>query len=201
VDEPPLNGRRKLRGAAALAVAVALALVLAGCSSSGVVERPGELINTYLGPDYAQWLAGPIARMATPEEIRQYLALTDDFAAVDFIEAFWSRRDPAPAEPGNPVRDAFERRVAEADRQFGEAGIPGRRTDRGTIYVLYGKPADVSFDVAAGTGEAVEVWSYGADAGPGLDGKRPERFYWFREESGVKRFYHPGGRRAREPIH
>ncbi|HSL82558.1 MAG TPA: GWxTD domain-containing protein, partial [Thermoanaerobaculia bacterium] len=136
------------------------ALVAAGCGSGGSSgpRSATDLVNFQLGPEYSHWLLGPIARMATPEEVRAYLDLTDDFAAVDFIEGFWARRDPDPAERGNPVRLAFEERAAEADRMYSEAGILGRRTARGTILVLYGEPAAVEFEIAPEGGEPIIVW-------------------------------------------
>jgi len=196
VGEPPL-GRAARR--AVVALVGVLAVVFAGCGSSGAAapsSRPGELVNTSLGPDYASWLVGPVARMATPEEIETYSQLTSDFAAADFIESFWSRRDPDPVQPGNPVRLEFERRAAAADRMYGEAAVLGRRTARGTIYVLYGKPAKDSFELAPRTGASIEVWTYAKDSPPGLDGKRPDRFYWFQEKDGITSFYQP---RAPQP--
>lgn len=184
------------RGALAVLLG-ALAGLAAACGSGGAAApstRPGQLVNTNLGPDYAGWLVGPIAHMATPDEIQAYSRLTDDFAATDFIEGFWSRRDPDPAEAGNPVRLEFERRATDADRQYGEGGVLGRRTDRGTIYVLYGKPEKVSFEISPRDGSPIEVWTYAEDAPAGLDGKRPDRFYWFHKEGDVTSFYRPRAR-------
>lgn len=76
-----------------------LAVVLvagAGCGSAPatpVSSGPESLTNGLLGPAYSQWLVGAIARMATRAEIDAYLALSDDFAAADAIEAFWRARD------------------------------------------------------------------------------------------------------------
>jgi GWxTD domain-containing protein len=55
---------------------------------------------------------------------------------------FWLRRDPIPATPLNEYRDAFFDRVRYATEQFGEAGgLPGWRTDRGEVYIVFGPPA------------------------------------------------------------
>ena len=56
--------------------------LLAGLPSAAA-ERdkrrsPGELVNVFLAPGNAQWLVGPIALMASEEEIETYLAITDD---------------------------------------------------------------------------------------------------------------------------
>jgi GWxTD domain-containing protein len=174
-----------------------LALLAAGCAGGGTgssTRARAELTNPFLGPDYTAWLIGPVSRLATPEEERQFLALQDDRQAAAFVEAFWSRRDPAPDKPGNQVREAFEKRSAEADRRFSEAGYLGRRTDRGMIYVLYGDPADSDFEVGTrlGSNSPIEVWTYGADAPSGLDGKRPSAAYRFVKQGGLTVLYGAG---------
>lgn len=180
---------------------LAAALALAGCGSGGTAapRTAADLVNFRLGPDLSHWLVGPIARMATPEEVRQYLEIGDDLSAVDFIETFWQRRDPDPGEPGNPVRLTFERRAMDADRLYSEAGTLGRRTPRGILYVLYGEPAEVKFEIAPEGGEPIEVWHYPPDAAPGLDGRVPNGFYWFRKQGDLTLPYRPGGRGPRIP--
>ncbi|HUP42654.1 MAG TPA: GWxTD domain-containing protein [Thermoanaerobaculia bacterium] len=196
----PRSRRARLAQSLLLPAALALALVAgAGCGSSGATApaRSADLVNFRLGPQYSNWLLGPIARLATPEEIRAYLALDGDFAALDFIEAFWARRDPDPAARGNPVREAFELRAPEADRRYSEAGILGRRTPRGTILVLYGAPEKIEYQSAPEGGEPVEIWRYAPDAPVGLDGRPPERLYWFRKQGELTRFYQPRARPVR----
>jgi len=182
----------------ATASVLLLALLAAGCAGGGTASSSStrsraELTNPFLGPDYTAWLIGPVSRLATPEEERQFLALQDDQQAAAFVEAFWSRRDPAPDRPGNPVREAFEKRSAEADRRFSEAGYLGHRTDRGMIYVLYGDPAKSDFEVGTRLGSSpIEVWAYGADAPSGLDGKRPSATYRFIKQGELTVLYGAG---------
>src|SRR5690242_19326660 len=99
-----------------------LALLAAGCSGGaaapGSTRALAELINPALGPEYSFWMAGAVSRLATPEEINEYITLRDDAQAQAFIEAFWQRRDPAPDRPGNPFRETFEKRAADADRLY-----------------------------------------------------------------------------------
>ena len=65
--------------------------------------------------------------MATNEEREQ------------FIEAFWQRRDPTPDTVENEFKEEHYRRIAYANERF-SSGIPGWRTDRGRIYIMWGKP-------------------------------------------------------------
>lgn len=169
-----------------------LALLAAGCGGAAPRSR-AELTNPFLGPEYSTWLIGPIARIATSAEIEEYLALQNDQEATAFIEAFWLGRDPSPSEPGNPLRETFDERVADADRLYSEAGILGRRTDRGALYVVYGAPAKVEFEVSpVPSGPPIEVWNYGANAPSGLDGKRPASVLRFSKRGDLTVLYSPG---------
>lgn len=175
-------------------VLLLLALLAAGCGGGGSVSHSvAELTNPFLGPEHSDWLVGAVSRLATPQEIQGYLALKDDQQAAAFIEDFWVRRDPAPDKPGNPIREAFDRRSADADRLYSESGFGGHRTDRGVIYVLYGAPEKVDFEVppVAG-GPPIEVWTYGSHSPAGLDGKRPGGIYRFTKRGDLTVLYVPG---------
>jgi GWxTD domain-containing protein len=162
-----------------------LALLAAGCGGGGAPRSAVDLTNPFLGPDWSAWLVGPISRLATPEEIQTFLALKDDGAAATFAESFWSKR-------GKALLEAFEERSAVADRLYSEAGYNGRRTDRGTVYVLYGRPEKVGFAVSPRPGDSpIEVWTYGANAPSGLDGKRPNSTYSFMKRGDLTVTYGP----------
>jgi len=161
--------------------ALLLALLAAGCGGGASGSRSmAELINPALGPEYSSWLVGAASRLATPEEINEYVTLPNDQQAQGFVERFWQRHNPTPGKPENPLRQAFDARSAEADRLFSEAGRLGHGTDRGVIYVLYGPPQKTDHEVSPiRNGPPLEVWTYGTQAPSGLDGKRPSPFYRF----------------------
>jgi GWxTD domain-containing protein len=125
-------------------------------------------------------MVGAAARLATPEEINEYLTLQDDQQAAAFVERFWQRRDPSPDTPGNPIRQTFDERAANADRAYSEAGLLGHRSDRGVVRILYGLPQKIDHEVSPIlNGPPIEVWIYGTQAPSGLDGKRPSPVYRF----------------------
>lgn len=152
-----------------------------------------DLINVLLSPRLAQWLVGPVARIARCEEIRAYLDLADDQAAEDFILRFWQERvDSDNPWPGQHVRDVFDRRAERADRLFAEGANLGRRTDRGTTYVLFGEPDKIGF-VQDQRGRnrkkiTVEVWLYNPKSRVGINGSPPEERYFFSKKDGVTTF-------------
>jgi GWxTD domain-containing protein len=177
----------------ALLVPAALAVFLGACASGSSGRSAADLTNPFLGPETSSWLIGPAARIATPEEIKEYLALTDEAQAGAFIDKFWAKRNSTPGKPGNPLRRAFDERAVQADKMFSEAGYRGRRTDRGTLYVLYGPPSKSEFDVSpAPNGPPLEVWTYAPTTPEGLDGKRPNARYQFIKKGDLTVLYVPG---------
>src|SRR5688500_7632548 len=144
--------RHRLQVALAAPSLVAVALIVLG----GELAAPAraaqkehsaeELFQPFLGAELSQWLVGPIARLATEDEIEAYLRLKTDDDARRFIGEFWAKRDADPAQPGNPALELYEERAAEADKKFSEAAVAGRRTDRGTIHILYGEPESVEYE-------------------------------------------------------
>lgn len=165
-----------------------------GCAGSPAANSAVDLTNPFLGPEYTGWLVGPIARMATPEEIRAFQAITTDEQAREFVEAFWAKRDrPAGGLFGKTVRQVFEERAAEADRAFTESGYRGRRTDRGAVFILYGPPKKVDYQVSPTPGEPpLEVWMYDETSPEGLDGKRPSGLYRFTKRGDLTVTWTPG---------
>lgn len=84
---------------------------------------------------------------------------------VRFLNQFWSRYDDDPSTPEVPARELFSLRVEEADRRFTTSRLPGHKTDRGRIYILYGEPDEREthpFDVEA---KPYEIWRYNQTEG------------------------------------
>jgi len=144
-----------------------------------------DAVNFQLGLDYSHWLVGPVFYLASEAEQADYLRLADDQVAEAFIEDFWQRRDPEPEMFGNEFRRRFDTRAAAADKLYRESATVGRRTARGAIYVIYGEPEEVIYEISTRPNEPdLEVWVYPKGAEPGLDGHRPRLRYWFAEKDG-----------------
>lgn len=65
--------------------------------------------------------------------------LPDKESREEFIQEFWSKRDPDPSTEENEFKEEFNRRIEYANTHFIE-GIPGWKTDRGRIYIYLGPP-------------------------------------------------------------
>jgi GWxTD domain-containing protein len=92
-----------------------------------------------LATPYKKWLEEEVPYIITGEERSAFLQLATNEEREQFIEAFWQRRDPTPDTVENEFKEEHYRRIAYANERF-SSGIPGWRTDRGRIYIMWGKP-------------------------------------------------------------
>jgi GWxTD domain-containing protein len=92
-----------------------------------------------LATPYKKWLEEEVPYIITNEERSAFLQLQTNEEREQFIEAFWQRRDPTPDTVENEFKEEHYRRIAYANERF-SSGIPGWRTDRGRIYIIWGKP-------------------------------------------------------------
>jgi GWxTD domain-containing protein len=88
---------------------------------------------------YKKWIERDAAYIATKEEKESFLKLETNAERQQFIDNFWLRRDPTPATELNEFQTEHYERIAYANEHFA-SGIPGWKTDRGRIYINYGKP-------------------------------------------------------------
>ena len=88
---------------------------------------------------YKRWMDEDVNYIITDEERKAFKALKTDEERDQFIEQFWLRRDPDPDTPENEYKDQYFERIQYANEKFA-SGIPGWKTDRGRIYITFGKP-------------------------------------------------------------
>jgi GWxTD domain-containing protein len=115
---------------------------------------------------YMKWLDEDVVYIIAPDDKNEFLALRTDKERESFIERFWARRDPA-------FKAEHYRRIAYANEHFGSS-VSGWRTERGRIYILYGKPDEIEPHPSGGKRGDVEVgpyekWRYGHIDGVGDD--------------------------------
>jgi GWxTD domain-containing protein len=99
-----------------------------------------------------RWLDEDVAYIITDAERTTFKGLKTDEEREQFIESFWLRRDPTPDTIDNEFRDDHYERIAYANEHFA-SGIPGWKTDRGRIWIMYGKPDEVDSHPSGGTFE------------------------------------------------
>ncbi|MDQ1638051.1 MAG: hypothetical protein QOF62_1390 [Pyrinomonadaceae bacterium] len=123
-------------------------LLLAGASISGFAQDPRQSqdpmekprnVKTELKKAYKDWLEKDVTYVITDEERRAFKKLATDDEREKFIEEFWRRRDPDPDTDENEFKEEYYERIAYANEHFA-SGIPGWKSDRGRIWIMYGKP-------------------------------------------------------------
>ena len=105
-----------------------------------------------LSKTYKKWLNEDVVWIITDEERAAFKQLSNDEERDNFIEAFWQRRDPTPDTEENEYKEEHYRRIAYANEHFA-AGIPGWKSDRGRIYIMYGPADEVDSHPSGGTYE------------------------------------------------
>jgi GWxTD domain-containing protein len=103
-------------------------------------SRSDNQLKKELDSQYKKWLDQDVVYIISPEERSAFLHLSTNEEREQFIEQFWQRRKPDPDSPENTFKEEHYRRIAYANERFA-SGIPGWRTDRGKIYIMWG-PAD-----------------------------------------------------------
>lgn len=98
---------------------------------------------------YKDWVNKDVAYIITKEEKKAFDQLKTDEERENFIANFWLRRDPNPDTEENEFREEFYERIAYANEHFA-SGIPGWKTDRGRIYITWGKPDSVESHPSGG---------------------------------------------------
>ena len=88
---------------------------------------------------YKKWLNEDVLWIITDQETQAFKHLSNDEERDAFIENFWLRRNPNPESPENEFKEQHYQRIAYANEHFA-AGKPGWKTDRGHIWISFGKP-------------------------------------------------------------
>ena len=127
---------------------------------------------------YKNWLDEDVSYIITDEERKAFKALKTDEERDQFIEQFWLRRDPDPDTPENEYKEEYFQRIQYANEKFA-SGIPGWRTDRGRIYIMFGKPDELESHPSGGSYERP---SY---EGGGSTSTYPFETWWYRYIEGI----------------
>jgi GWxTD domain-containing protein len=103
-----------------------------------------------LDTPYKTWLNEDVVYIITPAERTAFLRLETNEEREQFIEQFWLRRSNNPDLPDNDFKEEHYRRIAYANEHFA-SGKPGWMTDRGRIYIIWGKPDEIESHPTGGT--------------------------------------------------
>jgi GWxTD domain-containing protein len=125
---------------------------------------------------FKEWIQDvePIIR---PDELKAWNKLQTDEEREQFIGEFWRLRDPDPDTEENEYREGYYERVEYANEHF-SSGVAGVKTDRGRIYLKWGKPDEVESHPAGGT------YNRESGEGGGSTSTYPFERWWYRNLPG-----------------
>ena len=141
-------------------------------------KEPSAKQKAELKSVYKKWLDEDVLYIITDEERKAFKSLKTDEERDQFIEQFWLRRDPDPDTPENEYKDQYYERIQYANEHYA-SGIPGWKTDRGRIYVTFGKPDEIE---AHPSGGSYDRPSY---EGGGTTTTYPFETWWYRYIEGI----------------
>ena len=103
-----------------------------------------------LDSQYKKWLNEDVVYIISPEERSAFVHLQTNEEREQFIEQFWQRRNPDPDSAENTYKEEHYRRIAYTNEHFA-SGIPGWKTDRGRIYIMWGPPDEIESHPSGGS--------------------------------------------------
>ncbi len=127
---------------------------------------------------YKRWMDEDVRWIITDEERKTFNSLKTDDEREQFIEGFWLRRDPDPDTDVNEYREEYYQRIAYANEHY-TSGIPGWKTDRGRMYIMFGKPDQIESHPSGGSYDR-PTWE-----GGGSTSTYPFEIWWYRYIEGV----------------
>ncbi len=103
--------------------------------------------------------------IATSREIEEFNELQSLPAKRQFLYDFWQKRNPDPVGNTNSYRIEYLKLVAYANDHFSVGKTAGWKTDRGRVYIMYGKPDQIDRHPNESNSKPYEIWYYNSIQG------------------------------------
>jgi GWxTD domain-containing protein len=134
------------------------------------IDKPFSLRDPTMAIEYLNFIA--------PDSIIYRMLSFDKSEYPKVLHEYWTSFDPTPESSFNQLMTEYYRRIDYAAKEFRGLGKDnGIKTDRGMIYIRFGKPDEV--ERSSNTqGQVVETWIY----------KNPERKFVFVDKRGIGNF-------------
>lgn len=98
--------------------------------------------------------------IASSEEISQWEKLTTLESKRQFLYKFWYVRNPDRLSPYNEAKDRYYERVNLANQRYSSNRVPGWKTDRGRVLLIYGEPSEIERFPNEMDSYPYEIWHY-----------------------------------------
>src|SRR5438128_5233686 len=161
-----------------LLMSLAPAALAKGKEEKKKQKEPTAKQKAELKSVYKKWLDEDVLYIITDDERKAFKALKTDEERDQFIEQFWLRRDPDPDTPENEYKDQYYERIQYANEHY-TSGVAGWRTDRGRIYITFGKADEIESHPSGGSYDRPS-WE-----GGGSTTTYPFETWWYRYIEGI----------------
>jgi GWxTD domain-containing protein len=105
----------------------------------------------------------PMALLLDEKERERVFDLDEPQQKKWFIK-YWKGKDPTPETDFNEIKYIFYKRVDEADEKFSQKFKKGWQTDRGRVWVLYGRPEEIIDNRTTVDRPPYIIWKYNSGA-------------------------------------
>ena len=137
-------------------------------------------------PDYWKTWLDEVEPIITKNERAVFKGLQTEEDRNRFQSLFWKVRDSTPGTLENEFMTEFYSR-----RRYAESRLEGAQSDRGRIYIILGKPAEVQNFAGSDKVVDCELWIYRAEGRSGLPPLMYLLFYR-RDDAGEYKLFYPG---------
>jgi GWxTD domain-containing protein len=151
-----------------------------------VLSLRSLLVPGQVTPDYWKNWLGEVEPIMTKTERAVFKGLPAEEERKKFQSFFWKVRDASPGTPENEFMTEFWSR-----RRYAENRLAGAHTDRGRIYIILGKPAEVQNFSGSDQVVDCELWIYRGESRSGLPPMMYLLFYR-QAAAGEYKLYYPG---------
>jgi GWxTD domain-containing protein len=152
----------------------------------GVLSFRSLLVPAQVAPDYWKNWLDEVAPIMSKTERGVFKSLQTEEERKKFQSFFWKVRDATPGTQENEFMTEFYSR-----RSYAEKRLEGAQSDRGRIYIILGKPAEVQNFTGLDKVVDCELWIY---RGEGRSGLPPLMYLVFYRPDAVGEYklYYPG---------
>ncbi len=137
---------------AAMVLMVSTTVVLATWHANPASRPASEQSEKKVDSPWQKWLNEEVPYIISDQERAAFKRLGTDEEREQFVAQFWERRNPNPGSAVNEFREEHYRRIAYANEHYA-ANLPGWKTDRGRVYIVYGPPDEIDSHPSGGTYE------------------------------------------------
>ena len=132
-------------------------------ASRKLLPLESQMMNSeiaLLSPKNVNMALNATAYFLTDEKKKIVGQLNSDKAKRIFLFQFWKDHDANKNTPRLETFREFMKRVQYSNLKFGETNKPGWQTDRGRVYILYGKPSEIQYYSNVAGFREFQAWSY-----------------------------------------